>query len=99
MSKKVKTEKDYVKELVEIYPVMSEEEMERVVGQITTVVTKYLRGGHRGVSFGTKSSVLEDTVGRFKMTKSTSKSADNIFTYKRKKKAEINRTKNNGTTD
>jgi len=86
-NKKIKTEKDYIKELVEIYPVMSEEEMGKLVEQVTSVVTKHVRGGHRGVSFGTNSSLLDDVKARFKITKAPSRKAERTFKiYQRKKK-------------
>lgn len=77
---KVKTEKDYIKELVDLYPVMSEEEMGKVVDQVTTLITKYIRGGHRGVSFGGMSMIMDGKKIAFKITKTRSKksSRDNI---------------------
>lgn len=71
-NKKVKTEKDYIEELVKIYPVMSEKEMGDVVQSVTSIVTKYLKGGYRGVAFGTQSVILEDRRNKFKMTKTRS---------------------------
>ena len=96
-NKKIKTEKDYIEELIKIYPAIDEKEMGRVVNDVTSIVTKYLKGGFRGVAFGTKSVILDGKRTKFKMTKT--RSVRSHLRDKRKLQKMQEKAEANGTAD
>ena len=73
----VKTEKDYIDELLKLYPVMSRKEMEKVVERGTAVMTRFLRRDNprypRGTTIGGMSALLKNKRFNFIITSSTTK--------------------------
>jgi len=73
----IKTEKDYIDELLGLYPVMSRKEMERVVAASTKILVKYLRQNNRkhpaGVMVSGKSVLLQGKMAKITFTPAHSK--------------------------
>jgi hypothetical protein len=74
---KIKTEQDYIDELLEAYPVMPREEMEQLVKAGTKALVLYLRKTTvrrpAGIRLGTKSILLDGRMANFTITPSHSK--------------------------
>lgn len=81
---KIKTEQDYVAELHDIFPDISEEELSHIVDVSTKVMVKYLRKSTSrapvGVSIGARSALVDDKRVLFRITPFSSK---RIFIKKR----------------
>lgn len=57
---KTKYIEDYVDELAEYFPQIGKEELRRMLRQMSTVLTYYLKDWYRGFYVGSKSTLLED---------------------------------------